>query len=181
MHSPFYLFSGIIYLAISVFFVVYLFRWITAAIVAFRNDATSIFSYKFTWASGSVTVLLFLALIGLIERILYDLSRTIVGPGYSYFNDFSTIALHAGVTILVGGLLTVLNVVVAERRQKYAVALIPYSSASFVLALQFLVELGVYFYNHHTQWQFYTLMISLVVLLSGVIYLTQKRYVPASS
>ena len=70
------------------------------------------------------------------------------------------------------------NVAVAERKQKYAIILIPYFILSLALTIQVALEAAVYFYNHHTQPQFYLVMSALVIVCSMLIHLVQRNYIP---
>lgn len=134
-----------------------------------------------TGASGFAVVLLVLVLIGLGERVLYDISRIFVGADFDYFNDLSTILAHTLFVMFLIILAVVINVVVSEKKEKYAIVLIPYFVMAITLALQVALEAGVYFYGHHTQFQFYLVMSTLVIVSSMLIYFIQKRYIPAES
>lgn len=142
------------------------------------ENSTNIFNYKIGGASIFVVVLLVLVLIGLGERVLYDISRIFAGPNFSYFNDLSTLLLHTVFVMILLAVAVVINVVVAEKKEKYAIVLIPYFVMAIALTLQVALEAGVYFYSHHTQLQFYLVMSALVIVTSMLIYFVQKRYVP---
>lgn len=136
------------------------------------------FKYKISGTGGFVLVLLVLVLIGLGERVLYDLSRFFVGPDFNYVNDLSTLVVH---TIFVSILIivaVVTNVLVSEKKEKYAVVLIPYFVMAVALTIQVAFEAAFYFYEHHTQLQFYLVMSALVIVSTALIYFVQKRYVP---
>lgn len=138
----------------------------------------SLYKYKISGTGGFVMVILVLVLIGLGERILYDISRNFVGPQFSYFNDLSTLLVH---TLFVSFLIVVavfVNVLVAEKKEKYAIVLIPYFVMAIALTIQVALEAAVYFYSHHTPSQFYLVMSTLVIISSMLIYFVQKRYVP---
>ena len=142
------------------------------------ENSYNLSKYKLTGVSGFTLVLLVLALVGLGERALYDLSRIFVGPNFNYFNDLSTLIVH---TLFVGLLIivaVVVNIAVAERKEKYAMVLIPYFVMAIALALQVALEAAFYFYFHHTQFQFYLVMSTLVIISTLLIYFVQKRYVP---
>lgn len=142
------------------------------------DNSTGLFKHKISGASGFVMVLLVLVLIGLGERALYDLSRIFVGDNFSYFDDLATLLVH---TLFVAPLIiiaVVINIVVAEKKEKYAVVLIPYFVMAIALTLQVALEATVYFYGHHTMFQFYLVMSTLVIITSMLIYFIQKHYVP---
>ncbi len=142
------------------------------------ENSTNLFKYKVSGASGFVLVLLVLVLVGLGERVLYDISRTFVGPQFNYFNDLSTLLVHTLFVMLLIVVAVVVNVLVAERKEKYAIVLIPYFVLAISLTIQVALEAATYFYSHHTQFQFYLVMSTLVVISSMLIYFVQKRYVP---
>lgn len=142
------------------------------------GNSYSLSKYKISGASGFVLVLLVLALVGLGERALYDLSRIFVGPNFSYFNDLATLIVHTLFVSLIIIVAVVANILVAERKEKYAVVLIPYFVMAIALTLQVALEAAFYFYGHHTMFQFYLVMSTLVIVSSMLIYFMQKRYTP---
>lgn len=142
------------------------------------ENSSNLFKYKVSGASSFVVVLLVLVLVGLGERVLYDLSRIFVGSGFNYFNDLSTLFVHTLFVMLLIVVAVVINVLVAERKEKYAIVLIPYFVLAIALTIQVALEATVYFYFHHTQFQFYLIMSTLVIITSLLIYFVQKRYVP---
>ena len=129
-------------------------------------------------ASGFVLVLLVLVLVGLGERVLYDISRLFVGDNFSYFNNLPTLLVHTLFVMFLIVVAVAINVAVAERKEKYAVVLVPYFVMAIALTLQVALEAAIYFYSHHTQFQFYLIMSTLVIISSMLIYFVQKRYVP---
>lgn len=138
----------------------------------------SLFKYKMSGTSGFVLVLLVLALIGLGERVLYDLSRIFAGPDFSYFDDLATLLVHTVFVMILIVLAVVINVTVSEKKEKYAIVLIPYFILAIALTIQVSLEAAVYFYFHHTQFQFYLIMSSLVVVCSMLVYVIQRNYLP---
>ena len=141
------------------------------------ENSLNLFKYKVSGASGFVLVLLVLVLIGLGERILYDLSRIFVGDNFNYFNDLSTLLVHTLFVTFLIVVAVVVNITVAEKKEKYAIVLIPYFVMAIALTIQVALEAAVYFYLHHTQFQFYLVMSTLVIVSSMLIYFVQKRYV----
>lgn len=142
------------------------------------ENSYSLSKYKIRGTNGFVLVLLVLALIGLGERALYDLSRIFVGPNFNYFNDLATLIIHTLFVSFLVIVAVVVNIVVAENKEKYAVVLIPYFVMAIALTLQVALEAAFYFYGHHTQFQFYLVMSTLVIITSMLIYFVQQRYVP---
>lgn len=126
-------------------------------------------------------VLLVLVLVGLGERVLYDISRLFVGDGFNYFNDLSTLIVHTLFVALLLVVAVIVNVLVAEKKEKYAMVLIPYFVLAIALTIQIALEAAVYFYSHHTQFQFYLIMSTLVIVTSLFIYFIQKRFVPVET
>lgn len=141
-------------------------------------NSPSLFKYKMSGSQTFILAFLVVVLVGLSERILYDLSRTIVGPTYSYINDLATLLLHAVFVVVIIVVAVVVNIAAAEKKEKYAVVLIPYFITAIALALQLAIEAAIYFTNHHTPAEFYLVMTSLVVISSVLIYYIQKRYIP---
>ena len=144
------------------------------AFIAQQNS--NVFKTKFTSAGGVIVVLLGLALLALGERILYDTGRLLVPPPLDYFDNASVIAMHAVVIILFIIIALVLNIAIGERKEKYAVALVPYYVVSIILAVQLLMQVSVYFYNHHTTVEFYVVMLALALVCTYSIYFLQKRF-----
>src|SRR3989338_5741566 len=135
----------------------------------------SIFRYKISGSQVFILILLVLVLIGLSERILYDLSRTIAGTSYNYFEDLTTILIHTIFVSIIIALAAIINVTVSEKKEKYAIVMIPYFITSIVLGIQVAIEAAVYFAGHHTQLQFYLVMTMLCVIPSVLIYMIQKN------
>lgn len=136
----------------------------------------SIFKYQIHGAASFAVVLLVLVLIALGERVLYDLSRIFVGPTFNYLTDLSTLIVH---TLFVSALIiiaAVVNVVMAEKKEKYAIVLIPYFVMAIALTIQVALEASIYFYFNHTQFQFYLVMSTLVIVTTSLIYFIQKHY-----
>lgn len=142
------------------------------------ENSTNLFKYKVGGMSGFVLVLLVLVLVGLGERVLYDISRIFVGSQFNYFNDLSTLMVHTLFVMLLIIVAVVVNIAVAEKKTKYAIVLIPYFVMAIALTMQVAIEAAVYFYFHHTQFEFYLVMSALVIVSSMLIYFVQKRYVP---
>lgn len=142
------------------------------------ENQTNLFKYKINGASGFALVLLVLVLIGLGERVLYDLSRVFVGDNFNYFNDLSTLLIHALFVMFLIIVAVVVNIAVAEKKQKYAMILIPYFVMAIALTLQVAIESGIYFYFHHNPFQFYLVISTLAIVTSLLVYFIQKRFVP---
>lgn len=142
------------------------------------ENSLNLFRHKISGASGFALVLLVLVLVGLGERVLYDISRIFVGDDFNYFNDLSTLLVHTLFATFLIVVAVVINILVTERKEKYAIVLIPYFVMAIALTIQVALEAAVYFYSHHTQFQFYLVMSTLVIVSSMLIYFVQKRYVP---
>lgn len=138
----------------------------------------SLSNHKLTGAGGFIIVLLVLVLIGLGERVLYDLSRWLAGPDFNYFTDLATLLVHTIFVSILIAIAAIVNVGVAEKREKYAIVIIPYFIMAVGLAIQVAFEAMIYFYGHHTPLQFYLVMSTLVIVTTLLIYFIQKRYVP---
>ncbi len=138
----------------------------------------NLFKTRFTDAGMVILILLVLALLGLGERVLYDLARTSASPigDFGYFNNSKVIVVQA---VFIVGLLIlniIVNYVFGRRKEKFAIALIPYFITSIILAIQLAIQLGVYFTNHHSNLQFYLVMTLLVVVSSYGIFHIQNNY-----
>ncbi|OGN07394.1 MAG: hypothetical protein A3B86_01440 [Candidatus Yanofskybacteria bacterium RIFCSPHIGHO2_02_FULL_38_22b] len=158
-------------------FVIWIFNSGRKSGVGIRSNPDPLFGYKLTFSSGFVVVVLLLVILGLGERVLYDLARHFgTSSNIDYFNDLGTILVHAAFIIPVFIVSIVLNVYAGERKQKYAMALIPYLGTSIALALQLMFQISVYFYNHHTKPQFYILMTLIAFISTIAIYIIQTRY-----
>jgi len=141
----------------------------------------SLLHYKFTPAGGLIVVLLVLALIALGERVLYDLARWITSGGNAdYFDNLQVIVMHAIFIIAFLIISIFVNMIVGEKKEKYALALIPYFILSIVLSMQLTLQVAVYFGNHHTNIQFYLVMAALSLVCTVAIYFIQKRFNPTN-
>lgn len=140
------------------------------------QDSNNVFNTKFTNTGGFIVTLLGLSLLALAERVLYDTGRLIALPPLDYFDNLGVIIVHAVVIIFFLVIALVLNLSLSHRQERYAVALVPYFVVSIILAMQLLLQVSVYFFNHHTTIQFYIVMIALVAVCTYGIYLTQSRH-----
>ncbi|MBX4186640.1 MAG: hypothetical protein KW802_00040 [Candidatus Doudnabacteria bacterium] len=143
-----------------------------------ENNDSSIFQQKITPGLGFIIGLLFLALLALAERVLYDLSRTFAAGNLDYFLNLNVIVVHSLFIIPFLILSILVNVAVGERKQKYAVVLIPYFVLSIVLALQLIFQASIYFYFHHNNFQLYLVLLVLDVVCTYAIYEIQRRFQP---
>jgi len=137
----------------------------------------NIFKTKFTVAGGFIVTLLGLSILALAERILYDVGRLLVAPPLDYFDNMGVIVIHGIVIIFFLALALISNMLIGPRKEKYAIALVPYYVVSIILALQLLLQISVFFVNHHTTFQFYVVMIVLTAVCTYGIYAIQKRHV----
>lgn len=140
------------------------------------QDNNNVFKTKFTNTGGFIVTLLGLSLLALAERVLYDTGRLIALPPLDYFDNLGVIIVHAFVIIFFLVVALVLNLALSHKQERYAVALVPYFVVSIILAMQLLLQVSVYFINHHTTVQFYVVMLVLIIVCTYGIYLTQTRY-----
>jgi len=136
----------------------------------------NIFKTKFSTLGAFIVILLGCSILALAERVIYDLSRLVAPPPLDYFNNLSVIILQAGFVILFIIIALVVNLVVSGKKEKYAIALVPYFVVSIYLVVQIVFQLSVYFYNHHTTFEFYVVMSLLVLASTYGIYNIQSRY-----
>jgi len=143
-----------------------------------QNQDNSLFHYRFTPATGVIVTILVLALVALGERVLYDLARwaTTTKGRLDYFDDLNIIMVHAFFIIILLAISIFVNIVVGEKKQKYALALIPYFVLSIVLCCQLILQISVYFANHHTKIQLYIALAALCVVCTVAIYFIQSRF-----
>ena len=138
----------------------------------------NIFETKFSTLGLVIIFLLGFSILALAERILYDVARYFVVSSPDYFDNISVIIVHAVVIILFLIIALFVNLSVGQKKEKYAVALVPYFVVSIFLALQLAFQVSIYFYNHHTDFQFYIVMTALVVICTYAIYYIQSKYNP---
>jgi len=141
------------------------------------EENNNVFKTKFTTAGGFIVTFLGLALLALAERILYDAARLLVAPPLDYFDNLQVIAMHAAIIVLFLVIALFVNIAITGYKQKYAIALVPYYVVSIFLSCQLLLQVSIYFYNHHTTVQFYVVMLALIAVCTYGIYFIQKRQV----
>lgn len=135
-----------------------------------------LFNTHLKGGTAFIIIILLLALVGISERVLYDLARNFVGPTYSYYDDLRTITVHALVIIPLLVVSIILNVVVGKKRGTYALVLTPYFATSIILTIQLIAQISVYFYNHHTKPEFYVVIVLISGITSYAIYFIQNLY-----
>ena|SRR3989344_1457814 len=133
---------------------------------------------KLTPTGTLIITVLVLALVALGERILYDLARTFAGGDLNYFDNLDVIIVHSFFVIPLLIVSIVISAMFGINRGKKAMVLIPYFVFSIVMALQLVLQVSVYFANHHTKLQLYIVMLLLIFISSLAIYYIQKRYNP---
>jgi hypothetical protein len=141
------------------------------------QENNNVFKTKFTNAGGFIVVLLGFSLLALAERILYDAARLLVSGPLDYFENMNVIVMHAVIIIIFLIIALFINLSMATRRQQYAIALFPYYIISIILSCQLLLQISVYFYNHHTTFQFYVVMLFLIGVCTYGIYFVQSRHI----
>lgn len=145
------------------------------------GSGPSMFHYELSPLNTLTIILLLVALMVLGERVLYDIARTFSGPDWNYFDNLQTIITQSMLILPVFILSIIINVAVGERKQKYAVALIPYLLTSILLTAQLSFQILNYFYYHHTNIQLYIVMALLVLISSVAIYVIQSAMPENSS
>jgi uncharacterized membrane-anchored protein len=145
------------------------------------QSSHSFWHYQFTPAGFTIVVLLISALVALAERILYDLARTVAADNVDYFDNLEVIMVHAIFIIVLLIISLAVNLLIGERREKYALALIPYFVLSITLCLQLALQVAVYFSTHHTVLEFYIVMLALSAVSTGAIYYVQNKYINDSA
>lgn len=148
-----------------------------------RPISEGIFGMEVKGGSAFMAVVLFCTLLALGQRVLYDIAR-LIGTGgndyifQNYINDFPTLIGHTFFAALLLVVCFILSTMVSEKKKKYAVIMLPYFFLAIFIMLQILGEIGIYFFYHHTQVQFYIVMVCLVALSSIAIYGIQRTYTP---
>ena len=142
-----------------------------------EENNTNIFKTKFTTTGGFIVTILGLSILALAERILYDVGRLLVAPPLDYFDNMGVILTQGVVIIFFLALALITNMLIGPRKEKYAIALVPYYVVSILLCLQLLLQISVYFVNHHTTFEFYVVMLLLIALCTYGIYYIQKRFI----
>ncbi len=169
------------YLLAGVFHPLFLVVGVISALALYFASSENHFSKpkilpeKFSPLNMVIVVFLLIALIALGERALYDVARFFSGPNYDYFDNLQTIVVQVMLIIPLLIVSIIANVLVGENRQKYAIALIPYLITTVSLVIQISLQIMVYFYNHHTNFQLYSAMSVLVLISSVSIFLIQER------
>lgn len=146
-----------------------------------EQNNNNIFKTKFTIAGVFIVSLLGISILSLAERILYDVGRLLVAPPLDYFDNMGVIVIHGIVIIFFLAIALITNMLIGPRKEKYAIALVPYYVVSIILSLQLLLQISVYFINHHTTFEFYVVMVVLIFVCTYGIYAIQKRQVIAES
>lgn len=123
-----------------------------------------------------IMAILIISLLAICERILFDLSRTIGGSTYSYYDDLQTIMVHALFIVPVFVVFIIMNLIIGQNRQKYAVILMPYLATTVFLVMQLVGEISIYFSNHHTTIELYIVLLCIVFIASYAIWYLQGLY-----
>jgi len=137
----------------------------------------NVFKTKFTGTGTFIVILLGLSILALFERVLYDAARLMVPLPLDYFTNLGIIIIHGFIIIFFLAIALISNLFIGPKKESYAIALVPYYAVSIFLGLQLLLQISVYFYNNHTNFQFYVVMIALVLMCTYGIYAIQKRQV----
>lgn len=140
----------------------------------FASDG--LFNAKLGAGQAFIIVVLVVSLLAICERILFDLSRNMVGGGFNYANSLETIFVHAVFIVPVLAFSIILNVIIGQKRKKYAVVLMPYFVTTAILAIQLVGGISVYFSKHHTTFQLYVVLLALIAMTSYSIWFIQRLY-----
>lgn len=143
-----------------------------------EDNNQNIFHQKLSPGVSFIVVLLIFALVSLAEKILYDLARTFASGSLDYFSNLQVIIIHSVFIIPLLILSIIVNVMVGEKKQKYAVAIIPYFVLSIVLAMQLIFQISIYFYYHHNDFELYLVLLVLNIVCTYAIYEIQRRFQP---
>ncbi len=123
-----------------------------------------------------IIFVLVIALLAVCERILYDLSRTILGGGFNYVDDLQTIFVHTIFIVPLFALSIFINIFAGQQKKKYSIVLMPYFVTSVILAGQLVGEISIYFSNHHTKIQLYAVLGAIALIASYAIWFVQHLY-----
>ena len=140
------------------------------------QENSNVFKTKFTTAGAFIVALLSLSLLALLERILYDAARILASGSLDYFQNIHVVILHS-IIIIIFLLIALFTNLGVSNNQKYAIALLPYYIVAIFLSCQLLLQVSVYFYNHHTTLQFYVVMLALIIVSTYGIYFIQKKHI----
>jgi hypothetical protein len=141
------------------------------------EENNNVFKTKFTGSGSFIVILLGLASLALAERVLYDIARLLIIPPLNYFDNINIIIIHSLIVIIFLVIALTVNLSLSENKKQYAIALVPYYVVAIILSCQILLQISVYFYNHHTTTQFYVVMLALIAVCTYGIYYIQKRHV----
>jgi hypothetical protein len=160
------------------FFILFMLLIAVAAYFNARDvhlGADKILQYETSPLNQFAIVFLFIALLALGERALYDIARLFSGLDWNYFDNLETIIVQAMFVLPVFVAAIVINAAIGEKRQKYAIVLLPYLLVALALAMQLSGQITMYFYDHHTNIQLYAVMSLLILISSTAIYIIQSR------
>lgn len=139
-------------------------------------DSDALMHAKLGAGQMFIVTLLLVSLFAISQRILYDLSRTIGGPDFHYYNDLRTIMAHAIFIVPVFVAFVLLSIFAGETKKKYALIFMPYFITTVLLAIQLIGEISIYFSNHHTTLELYVVLVCLAFITSYAIWYVQRLY-----
>ncbi len=135
----------------------------------------SIFKTQFSTLGNVLVGVLVVAMVALMEKIIYDVIRKTVTQTPNYLGDINVITTSAMIIVPFLLIALMLGSMAIEKKKNSIVILFPVFATAIILTVQLLLQVSVYFANNHTNAQFYMVMVSLVVVSTYGIYFSKSR------
>ncbi len=135
----------------------------------------SIFKTQFSTLGNVLVGVLVVAMVALMEKIIYDVIRKTVTQTPNYLGDINVITTSAMIIVPFLLIALMLGSMAIEKKKNSIVILFPVFATAIILTVQLLLQVSVYFANNHTNAQFYLVMVSLVVVSTYGIYFSKSR------
>lgn len=135
----------------------------------------SIFKTQFSTLGNVLVGVLVVAMVALMEKIIYDVIRKTVTQTPNYLGDINVITTSALIIVPFLLVALMLGSMAIEKKKNSIVILFPVFATAIILTVQLLLQVSVYFANNHTNAQFYMVMVSLVVVSTYGIYFSKSR------
>ncbi|MDQ5949614.1 MAG: hypothetical protein QG669_138 [Patescibacteria group bacterium] len=135
----------------------------------------SIFKTQFSTLGNVLVGILVVAMVALMEKIIYDVIRKTVTQTPNYLGDINVITTSAMIIVPFLLVALMLGSMAIEKKKNSIVILFPVFATAIILTVQLLLQVSVYFANNHTNAQFYMVMVSLVVVSTYGIYFSKSR------
>jgi hypothetical protein len=135
----------------------------------------SIFKTQFSTLGNVLVGILVVAMVALMEKIIYDVIRKTVTQTPNYLGDINVITTSALIIVPFLLVALMLGSMAIEKKKNSIVILFPVFATAIILTVQLLLQVSVYFANNHTNAQFYMVMVSLVVVSTYGIYFSKSR------